>query len=104
MLSLCLQGLTPECTDLLTRLLEVDADKRITIPQILKHPWFLKDLPEKMADLNYNLLQVPLSLQSSSCKQSEEEIVEITNKAIKGAKARQQLSFGNSGLTNSGLD
>ena len=99
-----LQGLTPECTDLLTRLLEVDPDKRITVQQILKHPWFVKDLPPGMADLNVNLLQVPLSLQSSGCKQTEEEIVEITNRAVRGQKARQQLSFGNSGLTNSGLE
>jgi len=97
------QGLTAECTDLLTRLLEVDPDKRITVQQILKHPWVVQDLPEGMANLNVNLLQVPLSLQSTNCRQSEEEIVELTNKAVAGAKARQRLSFGNSGLTNSGL-
>lgn len=99
-----MQGLTPECTDLLTRLLEVDADKRITVQQILKHPWFVKDLPEEMANLNNSLLQVPLSLQSTNCRQSEEEIVELTNTAIQGAKARQRLSFNTSGLTNSGLE
>ncbi len=102
-MTLCVQGLTAECTDLLTRLLEVDPDKRITVQQILKHPWVVQDLPEGMANLNVNLLQVPLSLQSTNCRQSEEEIVELTNKAVAGAKARQRLSFGNSGLTNSGL-
>ncbi|KAL0055292.1 hypothetical protein WJX82_010289 [Trebouxia sp. C0006] len=97
------QGLTAECTDLLTRLLEVDPDKRITVQQILRHPWVMQDLPEGMANLNVNLLQVPLSLQSTNCRQSEEEIVELTSKAVAGAKARQRLSFNNSGLTNSGL-
>lgn len=102
--SLCgVQGLSPECTDLLTRLLEVDPDKRITVHQILKHPWFVQDLPAGMANLNLSLLQVPMSHQSTTCKQSEEEIVELTNRAVQGAKARQRLSFGNSGLTNSGL-
>ncbi len=100
---ICVQGLTAECTDLLTRLLEVDPDKRITVQQILRHPWVMQDLPEGMANLNVNLLQVPLSLQSTNCRQSEEEIVELTSKAVAGAKARQRLSFNNSGLTNSGL-
>ena len=99
-----LQGLTPECTDLLSRLLEVDPDKRITVQQVLKHPWVVQDLPEDMVNLNSNLLQIPLSIQSGNCKQSEEEIVQLTNTAIQGAKARQRLSFNHSGLTNSGLE
>jgi serine/threonine protein kinase len=32
------------CTDLLIKLLEPDPDKRISIEQIKKHPWFLKKL------------------------------------------------------------
>ena len=99
-----LQGLSPECTDLLYRLLEVDPDKRITVQQVLKHPWTIQDMPEGMANLNSNLLQVPLSIQSGNCTQSEEEIVQLTNTAVQGAKARQRLSFNHSGLTNSGLE
>ncbi|KAL3132801.1 hypothetical protein ABBQ38_006728 [Trebouxia sp. C0009 RCD-2024] len=98
------QGLTPECTDLLCRLLEVDPDKRITVQQILKHPWFTQDMPEGMANLNSDLLQMPLAIQSGNCGQSEEEIIQLTNTAIQGAKARQRLSFNHSGLTNSGLE
>lgn len=94
----CLQGLSPECNDVMTRLLEVDPDKRITVPEVLKHPWFMQELPEGMANLNNNLLQIPLSLQSGNCKQSEEEIVQLTNMAIQGSKARRGLSYGNSGL------
>ena len=100
-----LQGLTAECTDLLCRLLEVDPDKRITVQQVLKHPWFTQDMPEGMANLNSNLLQMPLSTQSgNSVGQTEAEIVQLTNTAVQGAKARQRLSFNHSGLTNSGLD
>ena len=98
-----LQGLTPECTDLLCRLLEVDPDKRITVQQVLKHPWFTQDMPEGMANLNSNLLQMSLSILSGNCTQTEEEIVQLTNTAVQGAKARQRLSFNHSGLTNSGL-
>ena len=93
-----MQGLSPECNDLMVRLLEVDPDKRITVPEVLKHPWFVQELPEGMANLNNNLLQIPLSLQSGNCRQSEEEIVQLTNMAIQGSKARRGLSYGNSGL------
>ena len=98
------QGLSPECTDLLCRLLEVDPDRRITVQQVLKHPWTIQDMPEGMANLNSNLLQLPLSIQSGNCTQSEEEIVQLTNTAVQGAKARQRLSFNHSGLTSSGLE
>lgn len=31
---------TPECRHLLKRTLTADPDKRITIPEIMQHPWF----------------------------------------------------------------
>ena len=31
---------TPECRHLLKRTLTADPDKRITIPEIMRHPWF----------------------------------------------------------------
>ena len=31
---------TPQCIDLLSRLLIKEPDERITISQMLKHPWF----------------------------------------------------------------
>lgn len=89
-----LQGLTPECLDLLSRLLQVDADKRITIPQILQHPWFVQDLAEDLADLNTSLLQIPLSMQTGSCRQSEEEVAAIAAKAAQSHKPRMSSSFG----------
>lgn len=95
---LLLQGLSTECNDLMACLLEVDPDKRITVPEVLKHPWFVQELPEGMANLNNNLLQIPLSLQSGNCRQSEEEIIQITNLAVQGSKARRGLSYGHSGL------
>ncbi|KAH7886856.1 hypothetical protein F5I97DRAFT_2019117 [Phlebopus sp. FC_14] len=35
----------PQAKDLLTRMLVVDVDRRITIPEILAHPWFNKSTP-----------------------------------------------------------
>jgi len=33
------QNLTPDCQDLLTKMLTVNAKKRITVPEALAHPW-----------------------------------------------------------------
>ena len=50
--------ISPECKHLLSRLLTADPEKRITVAEILQHPWFRKDLAPGTADMNYNLLQV----------------------------------------------
>ena len=91
---LCVQGLTPECKDLLSRLLEVNPDTRITIQQILRHPWVMKDMPPNLAELNTSLLQIPLSMQTGSCRQSEEEVAALAAKAAQSTKPRMSSSFG----------
>lgn len=35
-------AVSPECKDLLARILIADPDKRITVQQILRHPWYIK--------------------------------------------------------------
>ena len=40
--------ITPECKDLMRRMLVPDAACRITIPDLLKHPWFLTNLPDEL--------------------------------------------------------
>ncbi len=62
-------GASPHCLDLLRRIMTVDCDKRITIPEIMRHPWFLEDLPLGLEEANASLLEAPLALQF--CKQSE---------------------------------
>ncbi|RLM99426.1 hypothetical protein C2845_PM06G32480 [Panicum miliaceum] len=42
--------ISPECRDLLSRIFVVEANLRITIPQIKSHPWFLKNLPIDIMD------------------------------------------------------
>ena len=97
-----LQGLTEECYDLLSRLLEVDPDKRITVPQILKHPWFTQDMPEGLHNLNDNLLRIPLSMQTGCCTQTEEELSALTAKAAQSRRPRMSSSFGSGLKSNSG--
>lgn len=41
--------LTKEVLDLLDNIFVISAEKRITIEQIKRHPWFIKPLPGKYA-------------------------------------------------------
>ncbi|KAL3132788.1 hypothetical protein ABBQ38_006715 [Trebouxia sp. C0009 RCD-2024] len=97
------QGLTDDCYDILSRLLEVDPDKRITVQQILKHPWFTQDMPEGLQNLNDNLLQIPLSMQTGCCIQTEDELSALTTKAAQSRRPRVSSSFGSGLHSNSGL-
>jgi len=45
------------CKDLLTRLLVADPDKRISLGNILSHPWFLETLPSGALTMNDHYLQ-----------------------------------------------
>lgn len=83
-----IQGLTPECYDLLDKLLKVDPDKRITVQQVLQHPWLVQDMPENLVEMNNNLLQIPLSMQTGSCRQSEEEVAALAAKAAQSIRPR----------------
>ena len=64
---------------MLGRMLTADPAKRITIPEIMQHPWFTTRLPPRMGQLNYNLVQtlVPAGLQSV------EEIEQIVQQATR---------------------
>jgi len=54
------------CRDLLSKILVDKPEKRITIAEIQKHPWYVEDLPPGVAEMNDNLpspgpeVQVPL--------------------------------------------
>ncbi|KAJ7944390.1 Protein kinase superfamily protein [Quillaja saponaria] len=42
--------ISPECHDLISRIFVMDPAQRITIPEIWKHRWFLKNLPADLMD------------------------------------------------------
>ena len=50
-------SISESCTDLLSRLLDPDPSRRATAEQVLKHPWFLSDLPPGALQLNNTLLR-----------------------------------------------
>ena len=53
-----------ECRDLLSKILVPDPTKRITIPEIQRHPWYLKDLPPGVAEMNDSLPQPSAGVQA----------------------------------------
>ncbi|CAN8328539.1 unnamed protein product [Cochlearia groenlandica] len=77
--------ISPECNHLLSRIFVADPDKRITIPEIEKQAWFLKDsfpeIPEEKCDKG-DKTQVELQ-EEDKCRQSVEEIVKIIEEARK---------------------
>lgn len=44
--------ISDSCKDLIEGLLVADPAKRLTIPQIYQHPWFLVDLPQGATEMN----------------------------------------------------
>lgn len=53
-----------ECRDLLAKILVPDPTKRMTIPVIQRHPWYLKDLPPGVAEMNDTLPQPSAGVQA----------------------------------------
>jgi serine/threonine-protein kinase SRK2 len=66
---------SPELQDLLDRILTRDPARRITIAEIFEHPWFCKDLPPGVREMNTNMRN------HSSGFQTEEEIIGLLREA-----------------------
>jgi serine/threonine-protein kinase SRK2 len=54
-----------ECKDLLSKILVADPLKRMTVPDIQNHPWYQKDLPPGVAEMNDNLPSPSAGLQTT---------------------------------------
>lgn len=52
---------SPECRDLIDRILVTDPDVRLGIPEIQQHPWFQKGLPKGYLEYNDQALQIEVS-------------------------------------------
>jgi serine/threonine-protein kinase SRK2 len=73
-----------DCRKLLSQIFVANPSKRITIPEIKKHPWFLKSLPREIAEgekTNFSSTKE----DKDSTMQSVEEIMEIIQEAMKPA-------------------
>ncbi|RXI09260.1 hypothetical protein DVH24_033877 [Malus domestica] len=71
-----------ECRHLLSRIFVANPEKRITIPEIKQHPWFLKNIPVEFME-EIGLPNNEQNYESSS--QSNEEILAIIQEARKPA-------------------
>ncbi|XVF13495.1 hypothetical protein REPUB_Repub08aG0212800 [Reevesia pubescens] len=85
-----------DCRHLLSRIFVADPAKRITIPEIKRHPWFLKNLPKELVEIektNY------AESERDQPSQSIEEIMRIIQEAktpVEGAKVDEQSVAGSS--------
>ncbi|GFQ04732.1 serine/threonine-protein kinase srk2e [Phtheirospermum japonicum] len=70
--------ISPECRHLISRIFVADPAKRITIPEIKNHEWFLKNLPTDLMDDNManNQFEEP-----EQPMQSDDEIMQIITEA-----------------------
>ena len=50
--------ISSECKDLITRILVADPDRRLTITQIQRHPWYSKGLPPNVIKMNDDCLRL----------------------------------------------
>ena len=41
--------MSADCRDLIARIFQADPDKRATVEDIRRHPWFLRNLPPELA-------------------------------------------------------
>ncbi|KAK1439467.1 hypothetical protein QVD17_05285 [Tagetes erecta] len=71
-----------DCKHLLSRIFVDNPEKRISIPEIKKHPWFVKDMPNEFKEDEESSLDVDNADEPS---QSIEEIISIIQEARKGS-------------------
>ncbi|KAL5551301.1 hypothetical protein UlMin_001477 [Ulmus minor] len=89
--------ISADCRHLLSRIFVANPAKRITIPEIKQHPWFLKNLAKELLEAektNYTLLE-----SSQPTPQNVEEVMRIIQEAKtpgEGSKASTQGAAGTS--------
>ncbi|CAO2815154.1 unnamed protein product [Amaranthus hypochondriacus] len=81
--------ISPECRHLLSRIFVAEPEKRITIPEIRKHEWFLKNLPADLMDENAPNSQYE---EPDQPMQSIDEIMQIISEATIPAAGSQSLN------------
>ncbi|XP_068641809.1 serine/threonine-protein kinase SAPK1-like [Aristolochia californica] len=72
-----------DCKHLLSQIFVANPEKRITIPEIKNHPWFLKNLPMEFVEGNDSSCQ---DNDMNTPSQSVEEIIAIIQEARKPAE------------------
>jgi serine/threonine-protein kinase SRK2 len=79
--------LSDDCRDLLKRVLVADPAKRLTIDGIYDHPWYAKNLPPGVREMNERPQPPPEGLQT------KEEIARIVTVRIYGARKARRAAL-----------
>ncbi|KAH7566876.1 hypothetical protein JRO89_XS08G0247700 [Xanthoceras sorbifolium] len=82
-----------ECRLLLSRIFVANPEKRITIPEIKKHSWFLKSLPIDLEYMEEDDDQVQKRDEKNDTNESQsiEEILSIVEEARKGGEGGHKV-------------
>ncbi|KAL5753391.1 hypothetical protein ACOSP7_023570 [Xanthoceras sorbifolium] len=82
-----------ECRLLLSRIFVANPEKRITIPEIKKHSWFLKSLPIDLEYMEEDDDQVQKRDEKNDINESQsiEEILSIVEEARKGGEGGHKV-------------
>ncbi|KAJ9135604.1 hypothetical protein P3X46_032768 [Hevea brasiliensis] len=81
--------ISPECQHLISRIFVADPAKRISIPEIRNHEWFLKNLPADLMDVNTMNNQFD---EPDLPMQSIDEIMQIISEATIPAAGARSLN------------
>ncbi|XP_050899388.1 serine/threonine-protein kinase SAPK2 isoform X2 [Lathyrus oleraceus] len=93
-----------ECRHLLSRIFVANPEKRITIPEIKMHPWFLKNLPLEFTEGENNNLQIDENNSSSQSIEETLSIIQEARKAGDGPKVGEQFVGGSMDLDDLDAD
>ncbi|KAG1354366.1 serine/threonine-protein kinase SAPK2 [Cocos nucifera] len=83
-----------ECRQLLSRIFVANPSKRITVPEIKKLPWFLKNLPKEIVEVEKTNYMVREQDQPSQTVEEIMRIIEEARKPAEGSKAIDQSALG----------
>ncbi|KAM3709661.1 hypothetical protein ACB098_02G190600 [Castanea mollissima] len=75
-----------ECRHLLSRIFVANPEKRISIPEIKNHPWFLKNMPVESMDENDGDWQNDKENDSSQSIEEIQSIIQEARKLAEGPK------------------
>ncbi|KAI3506512.1 hypothetical protein L1887_28873 [Cichorium endivia] len=79
-----------DCRHLLSRIFVDSPEKRITIAEIKKHPWFVKNIPAEFKDGEESGAEV---LKANTPSQSIEEVISIIQEARVALSGKQEGQF-----------
>ena len=73
--------LSPSCASLIRGMLTIDPVERLTMEDVMRHPWVRCDLPTDCFEVNAQLLAMPEAHRTAFCRQTEDDILHVVGAA-----------------------